>query len=840
MKSIIQKIGMMVAMLLSFTSAWAYSFEADGVYYNILSDGTSVGVTYRDTSYDTYIGDVAIPPTVEHDGKSYTVTEIGNRAFYKSTSVTSISIPSTITKIGSYAFQNANHIKKVYITNLSAWCMMEIDSFYSSPLVYGGSLVLNGQTVSSLDEIDSSCTKIGKYAFYGNTHLKNVIIPNSIKTVEACAFQGCSNIEFMEIGKNVTSMGEGAFKGCTQLSTIKFVDSPLTIKLGRYEYNKIYRYFKDCPLKTVYTGRKIDWADDGYNYESYYPFNTVTTGIINVDMSNMASAFTALSDVYIGPNCNEFSIYKKKLTNLYVFTNEINRAYIESTNVNLFVIDKTNVPLKLQELTFTSTSNIVEVSNLPNNQEYTYGSLPSLTPNQFTSNVPSMDICIDAMSINKNVGSYNDGIGVNLYNSLWSVIINIPFSYNIVPASLTIIANDASKKYGSANPELSCSFFGFKNNETAEVLTRLPNVETTATVNSPVGTYPIIATGAEAQNYSFTYERGTLTVTKADQEIEWNQLFGTVNVGDVVELTATSTSGLPIKYTVTDESIAEIYSQGGKKFVEFLKPGTVSIRANQEGNENYNEADRVSKSVTVASLVKEVILNQTSVNLNEGDTYQLTAIISPSDAPNKTLEWSSSNTEVATVDANGKITAIKQGQATITAKTADGSNITATCEVKVLKLVSDIILDVSSASLAEGQTLQLNATITPEQADDKTLQWISSNETIATVDQSGLVTAVAKGSAKIRVESVDGSGVYAECDVEVYPYSGINTISADGIQITTEPFIATIQGVEEGTTIRLFDMSGNILYLGSEPRVEVGQTGIYILVVNNKAYKIKL
>lgn len=111
-------------------------------------------------------------------------------------------------------------------------------------------------------------------------------------------------------------------------------------------------------------------------------------------------------------------------------------------------------------------------------------------------------------------------------------------------------------------PELTCSFFGFKNNETADVLTKQPNVETTATKDSPAGTYPIIATGAEAHNYSFNYERGTLTITKADQEIEWNQEFEDIEVGSVVELTAISSAGLPIKYSVTEnvtDSAVSVY-----------------------------------------------------------------------------------------------------------------------------------------------------------------------------------------------------------------------------------------------------------------------------------------
>lgn len=783
---------MSILCLLITTHAFAWDFEVDGYCYNKLTESTcALALPTGKGGLSYYTGDVAIPEYVTYRGVQYAVTKIANCAFSRSQT--------------------------------------------------------SGSSITYNDE------------------LLSVTLPATLEEIADNGFRGCRKLTSITIPASVTKVGYTAFEGCSKISDVTIVDGdiPINFVCGNTNYRGV---FSDCPLTKIHIGRNITMSLLYSSYDDFCysngPFSWKDK-LVEVKISDNVTEIpdylfygnSKMSNIILGNNitkigrgafrnCSnleyvvlgtaiesiDYQAFKSTSRDLkvYMFSDVLKTIGSELCPVatTFYVLDK-NIYSKI--LADYDLQNMFVVEAL----QAEYSGLFN-TPN-ITNNTDF------ELSINPpvNVGDYKT---ISAQISAFGNIIDVKIPCNIVinKAPITTIPNNVSRQYGSANPELKCSFFGFKNNETADVLTRLPNVETTATVNSPVGTYPIIATGAEAQNYSFTYERGTLTITKADQEIEWNQSFGTVNVGNVVELTATSTSGLPIKYTATDESIAEIYSQGGKKFVEFLKPGTVSIRANQVGNENYNEADRVSKSVTVASLVKEVILNQTSVNLNEGDTYQLTAIISPSDAPNKTLEWSSSNTEVATVDADGKITAIKQGQTTITAKTTDGSNITSTCEVKVLKLVSGIVLNVSSASLAEGQTLQLNATITPEQADDKTLQWISSNEAIATVDQSGLVTAVAKGSAKIRVESVDGSGVYAECDVEVYAYSGIDTISADGIQITTEPFIATIHGVEEGTIIRLFDMSGNILYLGSEPRVEVGQTGLYILVVNNKAYKIKL
>lgn len=685
----------MLGLLMSST-AYSYSFVSEGIYYNILSDQTSVEVTYRNTNYDTYIGEIIIPSEVSYNGNTYTVTGIGSKAFCECSTVTSITLPPTISKIGLYAFLDANHIQKVNISNLTSWCMMDVDSYYSCPLVYGGTLYLDNSPVSSLESLDPSCTTIAKYAFFGNTYLTNVVLPESIKSVQAAAFRGCSNITFLEVGPNVTSMGEGAFRSCSSLKTIKFCNSDQQLMLGWYESGRIYKYFKDCPLTTVYIGRDINWADDSYNYEKYYPFTTVKTAVFNGAKASDSGFSNLLTTAYVGTDCKELSFSSKNLSNLFVFTNDITRAYLGSTMANVYVIDRFNIPTKISELTCQSINNLIEIQNLLNGASYTYGNTPTIDSNNFVNNVVDMSLNISASSLDTSVGFYDFGISLTLSNNLWDVNFNVPYSYSVTPAPLTVIANDASRKYGTENPEFTCSFFGFKNNETQDVLTKQPTIETTATITSNVGSYPIIPYGAEARNYTFTYERGLLNITKANQEIVWSQVFDDVHVGDIIELTAESSSGLDIKYTSTDETIAEIFTQSGKKYVEFLKTGNVSIRANQAGNENYNEADRVSKSIEVKAksiLVSSLTFDCTEWNGYEDSNFQINATILPENATNKALQWSSSDEDVATVDNDGFVTILAPGDCIISAKTLDGSNLSADCSIKAVSGINMIEFD---------------------------------------------------------------------------------------------------------------------------------------------------
>ena len=164
--------------------------------------------------------------------------------------------------------------------------------------------------------------------------------------------------------------------------------------------------------------------------------------------------------------------------------------------------------------------------------------------------------------------------------------------------------------------------------------------------------------------------------------------------------------------------------------------------------------------------VTSVSLNSTSMELVEGTTQTLVATVSPSNAENQKVIWSSNNSSVATV-TDGVVTAIKAGTATITVKTDDG-NKTATCSVIVVAKeipVTSVSLDQTEIELLEGDELTLTATVKPDNATNKNVTWTSSNESVATVD-NGKITAVKAGSSMITVTTEDGNKS-TTCEVTV-------------------------------------------------------------------------
>ena len=154
--------------------------------------------------------------------------------------------------------------------------------------------------------------------------------------------------------------------------------------------------------------------------------------------------------------------------------------------------------------------------------------------------------------------------------------------------------------------------------------------------------------------------------------------------------------------------------------------------------------------------VTGITLNKNELALMPGDTATLIATIKPDNADTKTVIWTSSNLAVATVDDNGLVTAIATGETTITIHTQDG-NKTATCTVTVGIPVTDITLNHEALTLAPKDTITLIATVQPDDADNKNVTWTSSNPAMATVNNDGLVTAIANGEAIITASTQDGS-----------------------------------------------------------------------------------
>ena len=167
-----------------------------------------------------------------------------------------------------------------------------------------------------------------------------------------------------------------------------------------------------------------------------------------------------------------------------------------------------------------------------------------------------------------------------------------------------------------------------------------------------------------------------------------------------------------------------------------------------------------------SALPTGITLSQTSLAMNSGTTAQLTATVTPADAFAAGFTWSSSDESVATVDANGLVTAVGGGSCVITV-TASGSLVNATCTVAVTQMVTSIVLSQTGTVLKLDDYLTLTAIVMPENAANRNVVWSSSNEDVAMVTKAGKVIPNDYGIAVITCSAADGSGVQATCKVTI-------------------------------------------------------------------------
>ena len=198
--------------------------------------------------------------------------------------------------------------------------------------------------------------------------------------------------------------------------------------------------------------------------------------------------------------------------------------------------------------------------------------------------------------------------------------------------------------------------------------------------------------------------------------------------------------------------------------------------------------------------VTGVAVSPPNLNIKVGDTYQLISTVSPSNATNKNIVWSSNNTNIVTVNSNGAIIATGVGEALVTVRTEDGGHV-ATCSVYVASNVvnvTSVALNTSNVSLKIGQTSTLMAIVNPSNATNKNVAWVSSNTGVATVDGNGVVKAVGSGSATITVKTVDG-GHIATCTItvpnETVPVTNVTLNGTAGTMDigSTKQLVATVR-----------------------------------------------
>ena len=348
-----------------------------------------------------------------------------------------------------------------------------------------------------------------------------------------------------------------------------------------------------------------------------------------------------------------------------------------------------------------------------------------------------------------------------------------------------------------------------------------------------------------------TYENEVVVCPKFDENIFGDVDYKVATGDDLslnIDLGVYDECYKNIKYTSTDEEVAVVSSDG---VVSAKKKGSTTIKVN-------NGYKTVTKKVNVVAAsgvnsVTGVKLNVTSLTISVGNSGSLSAIVSPSDATNKAVTWSSSNESVALVSSKGKVVGVGVGSAVITVTTQDG-NKTAMANVTVkrassssssgssssggsssgssskYKKVTKISINSDDFTVKVGNTKSLTYTISPSNATNKKVSWDTSNPSVAKVNSAGKVTGVGAGTAYITIKSVDGVSDKVKVvvtkrnpikatKITLSPSSlTLNVGAKKAVTATVLPSnasIKTVTWVSHNTNIAKVDSKGNVTGVGA-------------------------
>ena len=691
-------------------------------------------------------------------------TEIAEGLFAGCTGIEQITIPDTVTVIESGAFGGCINLKEIVVPD-------NVTEIQSSAFEYCSSL----KTVKLSENLE----RIGVYAFGDCDVLKSIKIPDSVLDIDGAAFAECKELSDVVLSKNLKTMGWQVFGNDNKLTEIEI---PKSLEECRYYRNNDSidgGTFDNCAnLKTVtFEERTTEIAEGLFagctGIEQIRIPDTVTViesgafgGCINlkeIDVPNSVTEIQRSAFEY----CSSLKTAKLsenlKSIGMYSFNNCTSLTEVHLSDILKEIPSNTfSGCKKLTTINFPST-----LTTIGDSAFYGCESLPEAI-------LPSGVEKIESNAF-KNCKSLKKAVVPDTVSSIGSSAFYGCEALTDITLGSKLKKIDSQTFYGcTALPSIVIPYNVTTIGDSAFVnctkLTQITVPRNTTSIESNAFSYPRKMTmygpsGCYAQTYAngkgIKYVAQDIHATSIRLDIT-NK---TAEYYDEFQLTATIAPQNftdAVTWTSSNEDVATVSDTG---YVEVCGVGTAVITVTA-GNV------KAACTVTVPQLIDWIEFDEDEIELKSGETYQLRPDISPSNATNKKLKYTSSDTKVAEVSASGLVTAKSEGEARIRAAATDGSDEYAVCYVTVAgkAKVTGITLNQTSATLGRGKKLALKAAISPSYASNKKVVWKSANTKVATVDGSGNVTAKAPGRTKITVTSAENSSYQASCTVTV-PYN---------------------------------------------------------------------
>lgn len=564
--------------------------------------------------------------------------------------------------------------------------------------------------------LPESLTSIGYKTFAGMSKLRSIVIPNSVTAIDYSAFEddtalesvrlstscpylpkymfsGCSGLKTITIPAVVNKMNDKMFTNCTSLTTVIFDDAPEMIDMGYGSSEENNGLFRDCPIETLYLGRRLFYNTDQPSRSPFYSIaelKNLTLGkYLKVVDKYMFSYCTGLENVYIPDNITSINMWGfRGCSALKSVRFSENLSQIRDYGFSECAsLDNVTFPASMTSTSDNSFSNCSSLRNLDLGKN-----LLVIGPSAFEN---------DSILSGVNIPETVYGLGVGAFKNC----VSIPY-VKIPKGALTTVSKESFKgcngiEWISLSENITslgenafegCTGIKYVKSYAMtppEGLVNFPSdVETNGTLFVPEDNdeYPDVLGDYQ---YSPTWENwGTfkrITENTLLSSLTLNQSDAHLKASETLTLAVTvgpdEATNKKVDWKSDDETVASVSADG---VVTAHKVGQTSIHAIA----NDGGGAKATCTITVdPTMVSSITLSQESLKIRKNHTAQLSAIVAPTDATNARFIWSSTNEDVAKVSEDGVISAIAPGDAVIKATSHDGSQVEASCQVKVLPVL---------------------------------------------------------------------------------------------------------------------------------------------------------
>ncbi len=747
-------------------------FIKNNICYEI--SGTNVKVVANENK--NYSGNIEIPASVENEGTTYNVTEIAENAFTNCVSLTSVSFPNSISKIANNVFDGCSTLTEIKTVGNPYYKTIDgvlFDASQNNLLLYPSA------KVNTHYEIPAGTTTVGEKAFINCNNLKSIVIPKSITNLKSYFLHNCKSLaQVISYAKaSEINLGNNAFVGINALAKLyafenykaeyenintwndNFQINAITINIDENknlvinETRKINLQFNPKEV----TGLNVTWNSENNSFVSLNTTNGEVTGTV-LGTENVSAL---LENSTTKVNC------EVKVANSFI-ENNIRYAMLSNNAVRVIANDtekyknEINIPATVEHETKTYTVEEISETAFENCNQLT-----AINVNEANANYKSIDGVL--FSKDNNVLIKYPAARTNenyIVPANVKTINNFAFENNTklknitLPASLTtiqgVIFNNCTSLL-NINVENDNNNFSSSNgilfNKTKNILIKYPAAKTE-------NNFIIPNSVREIKNKAFSNCSNLNTVALPN---------GMTNINDVYFVSCNLLNTIVLSESISTIECDFSSSCNITKIVSYItNVATVKVLNNALANYNsatlfvpqgtsdsYSSADNW-KNITQISEIK-INIQPNSYTIKYPNNYQLTANIIPAEAIGLNILWESDDENLITVNENnGLISSLpKTGNANVIAKIKNIAS--AKCQINVEVPITGIIIspETKTLDIAATKTLQMSATLQPENISTTDVTWESSDNTKATVDENGLVTFKEAGTIEITVTTKD-------------------------------------------------------------------------------------